>query len=424
MSSDSRIKLLDLIMCLSDAMDFIDPAVVSHHKQVAYIASCIAEEMGLPISDRKDLLIAGALHDIGAFSLKQRKDILRFEVESTQEHAEAGYAILSAFTPLSHLASIVRFHHEHWEAGEGGSSEEEPVPRPSHVLHLADRVAVLVDKKNEVLRQVPSICRTIRSKSGKLFPPDMVEAFLSLASKEYFWFEIVSPSINSTLSQRYKGSSIALHSDDMREFSRLFSRIIDFKSPFTATHSSGVAASAELLSRYVGYTKKEQRAMQIAGYLHDLGKLAIPVEILDKPSGLGRNEYNVIRHHTFYTYRLLNTLPALTVITKWASFHHERLDGKGYPFHLTAREMSEGSQIMAVADVFTALAEDRPYRAGMTRNNTIAVLENMVRNNAINGDIVSVLKKNYSEIDNTRVSAQDWATEQYKAMNRQLRKPL
>jgi HD-GYP domain-containing protein (c-di-GMP phosphodiesterase class II) len=164
--------------------------------------------------------------------------------------------------------------------------------------------------------------------------------------------------------------------------------------------------------------------MRIAGFLHDLGKLAVPVEILDKPSGLVRNEYNVIRHHAFYTYRILDALPPLAVINKWAALHHERLDGKGYPFHLTAKELLEGSQIMAVADVFTAIAENRPYRAGMTRDSAIGVLDDMVRARAINGDIVTVLKKNYEEINAARTHAQAAATREYRLMNQKLKKPM
>ena len=415
---ESTIRVSDLIICLSDAMDFIDAAVVNHHKQVAYIASSIGAEMGLPYAEQNELILAGALHDIGAFTLKERMDTLSFEVENPHLHAEKGYALLRPFEPMSDIAGIIRFHHLPWNHGGGSVFKGQQVPAASHILHLADRVAILINKKHEVLNQVPSICKKIMDEADKKFTPGIVDAFMGLASKEYFWLDSVSHSLQSLFSDKLGKASIGLSSEDMMDFSKLFSMIIDFKSQFTATHSSGVATTAEMLSGFLGFTEYERRLMQIAGYLHDLGKLAVPVEILHKPSELKEREFNVIRHHTFYTYRLLETIPSFHVISKWAAFHHERLDGTGYPFHLTEKDLPLGSQIMAVADVFTAITEDRPYRAGMTRENAIGVLDAMARNFALNKEIVAVLKDNYEEIDTNRKQAQASAIKEYKGLSR------
>jgi len=416
--NESHIRLSDLTICLSEAMDFIDPAVVNHHKQVAYIAYRIGTGMGLPHSSLNELMMAGALHDIGAFSLKERMDTLAFEVKNPHLHAERGYALLRSFGPMSDIAEIIRFHHLPWNRGSGGVLKDRHVPVASHILHLADRVAVLINKKHEVLNQVPSICRKIREAADTRFMPQIVDAFMGVAEKEYFWLDSVSPSMRPLLPDTLGSSSIGLSSGDMMDFAKLFSRIIDFKSPFTATHSSGVAISAELLSGFIGFTEYERRIMRIAGYLHDLGKLAVPVEILHKPSGLDDQEFNVIRHHTFYTYRLLETIPALDILSKWSAFHHERLDGTGYPFHLKEKDIPLGSQIMGVADVFTAITEDRPYRAGMTRNNAIREIDSMARNSALNKEIVAVLKDNYEEINSKRRQAQSSAKKEYKGMDR------
>jgi HD-GYP domain-containing protein (c-di-GMP phosphodiesterase class II) len=415
---ESKIRLSDLIICLSDAMDFIDPAVVNHHKQVAYIASSIGAEMGLPYAKQNELLLAGALHDIGAFTLKERMDTLAFDVANPHLHAEKGCALLRPFEPMTAIAGIIRFHHLPWNHGRGSAFKGRQVPAASHILHLADRVAILINRKHEVLNQVPSICKKIIDEAGKKFMPGMVDAFMGLAAKEYFWLDSVSPSLQSHFSDKLGKASIGLSSGDMMDFSKLFSMIIDFKSEFTATHSSGVATSAEMLSGFLGFTEYERRLMQIAGYLHDLGKLAVPVEILHKPSELKEREFNVIRHHTFYTYRLLETIPSFHIISKWAAFHHERLDGTGYPFHLKEKDLPLGSQIMAVADVFTAVTEDRPYRAGMTRDNAVGVLDSMARNFALNKEIVAILKDNYEEIDTNRKQTQASAMKEYKGMSR------
>ncbi|MBI5102511.1 MAG: HD domain-containing protein [Nitrospirae bacterium] len=421
MEQQPSIKLADLIFCLSDAMDFIDPSVVNHHKQVAYIASSLGAEMGLSEAKQKELLLAGALHDIGAFSLKARKDTLKFQFENALEHAEAGYSLLRLFEPLSGIVSTVRFHHVPWDKGKGGISKRQKVPLSAHIVNLADRVAVLINKKKEVLGQITAITRKINENSGSLFMPEVVDCFNALASREYFWLDTVSPSIQSILTQKLKGASFETDSDDMMGFSRLFSRIIDFKSPYTATHSSGVAASSEMLSRFIGFPEKDSRIMRIAGYLHDLGKLAVPVEILNKPAKLNSREYNVIRHHSFYTYRILETIPAFSTINKWAAFHHEQLNGLGYPFHLKEKALPQGSQIMAVADVFTAVTENRPYRPGMTMGNAMHILDKMADSRAINKDVVEVLRKNFDEIDSARAHAQASAMREYKYLSQNMR---
>jgi HD-GYP domain-containing protein (c-di-GMP phosphodiesterase class II) len=413
MIKESQIPLFDLVVSLSNAIDLVSPAVVGHHKQVAYIALSIGAALGLPMEQQIELVLAGALHDSGALSLRDRLDTLRFELENPHEHAELGYLLFQRFEPLSNIALLVRYHHVPWNEGGGHEFKGKQVPMCSHILHLADRIDVLISKQQEVLGQVKGIVERIKESSGKMFMPELVEVFMSLATKEYFWLDVVSPSIDSILSNRVRLATIEMGIESLLSLAKLFSHIIDFRSRFTATHSCGVVASAEALARFAGFSERECQMMRIAGYLHDLGKLAVPTEILEKPAKLTEEEFNVIRGHTFHTYRILEPIGDLDVINAWASFHHERLDGSGYPFHHKGQDLSLGSRIMAVADVFTAITEDRPYRKGMTSDRALQVLRQMAENSALDSRVVSLLGLHFDEINSLRVAAQEASVEEY-----------
>ncbi len=413
MITELHISLFDLVISLSEAMDLVSPSIVNHHKRVAYIASSLGAELGLSQEEQTDLFLAGALHDSGALSLKERMDTFKFEMEEPYRHAELGYLLLREFPPFLQVSRIVRHHHRRWEYGEGRTCGGDDVPLGSHILHLADRVDVLLKREKGILCQVRGICKKIKKEAGKRFMPEVVDAFMELADREYFWLDAASPSLDQILSRKRKASTVEVDLDTLLDLSRLFSKIIDFRSRFTATHSSGVATIAEALARLLGFSERECRMMRVAGHLHDLGKLAVPSEILEKPGRLTPKEFCAIKTHTFYTYRILERIEDLEIINAWASFHHERLDGNGYPFHHRAEDLSLGSRIMAVADVFTGITEDRPYRKGMSEEQALEVLEGMVASHALDGYVVSIAKAHYEELNSLRKEVQAAMTEEY-----------
>ena len=147
--------------------------------------------------------------------------------------------------------------------------------------------------------------------------------------------------------------------------------------------------------------------------MHDLGKLAVDNAILEKDAALNAKEFNEVRAHTYYTYYLLDSIPEFGEIKQWAAYHHERLDGTGYPFHINGDFLPLGSRIMAVADTFTAIAEDRPYRKGIEANKTVEILRNMACRQVLDERLVELLIKNYETIDMLRQAAQRGAVRYY-----------
>jgi len=140
----------------------------------------------------------------------------------------------------------------------------------------------------------------------------------------------------------------------------------------------------------------------------------VPAEILEKPTKLDEAEFSVIRGHTYHTRRILDSIGDLGPITDWAASHHERLDGTGYPFHELDADLSLGARMMSVADVFTALTEDRPYRKGMRRQEVLATLEQMAQRRLLDGGIVALLRDNYEKVNRARIAAQKEEAEEYR----------
>jgi len=194
----------------------------------------------------------------------------------------------------------------------------------------------------------------------------------------------------------------------------MLSHIIDFRSRFTAVHSSGVAVVAGSLAESMGLSRRQCQLIRISGYLHDFGKLAVPKEILEKTGPLTLEEYAIIKSHAYYSSRLLRTVPELKLVNAWISLHHERPDGEGYPFRMSGDDLPLGAKILAVADVFTAITEDRPYRTGMEGEAALAVLADLAWRGGLDQHLVQLLTTRFSGVNALRHEAQQQALAEYR----------
>ena len=418
MIGNIRIKLSDLILSLSKALDCVNPRIANHHLRVGIIASEIAKGFGMSRKEINDIFLASTIHDIGVFSTREKIDALEFEIKNPYLHAEKGYLLIKDFDLFSNVSRIIKYHHVNWAEGEGCQFNGEDVPVGGHIIHLADRVEVLIDKQQEILSQKKTIVDAIKSHSNSIFVPDLVEVFENLSIKESFWFDTASPEIEQIISDRNALPDIKLDMEGLLMIAKLFSHIVDYRSPFTAVHSAGVSAVATLLTQMVGFSEIECKMMSVAGYLHDIGKLATPSEILEKPARLSDEEFNIMKSHVYHSYRILEAVSGLDIINTWASFHHERMDGKGYPFHIKGGELPIGSRIMAVADVFTAITEDRPYRKGMSAEEALRIIEDMAKNNSLDKSIVDVANTYFGHLNDVRLNAQLKAGREYAAIKK------
>jgi len=137
---------------------------------------------------------------------------------------------------------------------------------------------------------------------------------------------------------------------------------IDAKDPYTHGHSKRVTMYSLAIAQALGLQNDEVEDLELAGYLHDIGKIGIPQEILQKPFGLSDEEFDIVKKHPLNGVKILENLKNLRRVSNFILHHHERVDGGGYPNGLAGETIPMGARILAVADAFDAITSDRPYR--------------------------------------------------------------
>jgi len=139
----------------------------------------------------------------------------------------------------------------------------------------------------------------------------------------------------------------------------------------------------------------------------------VPVEIIEKPGRLTADEYNVIFSHPFYTYRALQRISGLATVNNWASSHHERLSGRGYPRRLAAGDLQPGARIVAVADVFSAIMEERPYKKKIDAESALKTVRHMADTGELDGEITGLLGADLGAMEAARAAASSAAEKEY-----------
>ena len=374
--NNNSIPLSSLVFSISELMDYgYHNPLEFHQLKTSYICRLLARELGISGKDFEDIVIAAALHDIGLIKFMDKKKILQDDESVIYQHTLIGCNILKRFTYTKKIAEYVCHHHTPWDVLKAQVPYKTAIS--SNIIYLADRVEVFSRRLRPLIFYTDHIKETLK-KLKKHFAPEILDAFFRISEKDLFWLrlECFKKETEVFFDSQYISM---IPRNDIKELAILLALLIDAKSPFTRMHSQGVALICKWLGAAFGMKGMELELLEVAGYLHDLGKLAIPEGILDKPGKLTPEEWSIMKSHVFFTYRALEQIPNFSPVHLWAAQHHERLDGKGYPAGLTEYELPLASRIVAVADVTTALLERRPYRKEMSPKEAAAVLEDMTK---------------------------------------------
>lgn len=383
------------VYALADALDLVGVDDRHHGKRVGIMAFACARALGWPREEQEFVFDLGLLHDCGVSSTRVHHHLVaEFAWKNAEDHCVRGASLLAASPLFAPFAPFIRHHHTPWpHLIELGIDER--TARLANLIFLVDRVDALTAPhygdpallyyRNEVLDRITAL-------QPEFFSAELVDALRLEAAKEAFWLALEPPHLDAYLEyMATHGEPRLIGLPELRDLGRLFAAIVDAKSTFTLQHSAGVAALSARLAERAGLPPERRDAIEVAGLLHDLGKLRVPDEILDKPGKLDEKERAVIERHSFETFTILRRIPGLEAITEWASLHHETLAGDGYPFRRRGEELSLEARIVAVADVYQALVQDRPYRASLPDEVLRKILADFVAQKHLDGDLVALL---------------------------------
>ena len=351
------IDIVGLTGACSYALDCIEAELVNitnkHGKRVAYISVCMAEYWKIQGDELQDLAMCALLHDNALtqyISEELKKDSVidlkkDLSEEKTNLHCIYGEKNITKLPFKTDVSNVILYHHEHADGTGPFQKKWNEIPLFARIIHLADIIDIIRNSIDSDDNSWDFMCQYLFKNKDSLFDSECVNAFLHVFTKESFMC-LSDDSFETKLWEAIPREKLVFDWEMCKDVADFFAKIVDYKSSFTSRHSIGVAEKASMLAQYMGYDSITVQKMYLAGALHDIGKMAVGNEILEKPDKLTDDEFSKMKNHAGYTYLILSEVNDFEEIRDWAAFHHEKLNGKGYPFGKTAAELNEPERMM------------------------------------------------------------------------------
>ena len=295
--------------------------------------------------------------------------------EMTETRCERGADIANLLGLDAATQDAIRALDEHWDGrGMPYYRRGDQIPLLGRIAGLAQTIEVFASRFG-----VDGAYEVARQRSGTWFDPALVEVLDTFEGDHAFWSTLVATDQLEFVADLEPADKV-LFADEARldQVAEAFARVIDAKSPYTAMHSQGVASVAVAIGRGMGCSEDDLTTLRRAGLLHDIGKLGVSNQILDKPSRLTDEEMLEVQKHPRHTLEILVRVRRFAEFAEMAAAHHEKLDGSGYHLGLWGMQLSPMARILAVADIAEALSAERPYRKALPRDEVLNIMQRQV----------------------------------------------
>lgn len=433
-----NLRLTEILAPLSKALDLTEGQPPGHCVRVCWIGTRLGQHVGLRDDELSDLYYALLLKDLGCSSnsarireLYQTDDItfrsqlkgagcgMRAALVHTatntldigvldrlkalgkvvkngrvapmqlmRARCERGAEIAARLRFSTRVQDGIRHLDDRWNTPDHGI--DEGVPLISRIALIAQIVDVFHARGGSAAAR-----SEITKRAGSWLDPSLCSAFLRLSDEPGFWETLHAQDIEAAVFDLSPAhTEQAVDPSYLDDIVGAFADVIDAKGSFTADHSKRVAAYADFIAEAMGLTPEHRAWMRRGALLHDLGKLGVSNSILDKEGSLTPEEWERVRAHSAMGADIIQNISGLCEVAPLARWHHERLDGTGYPDGLTDLQLPLEVCILTVADVFDALIASRPYRSALSVHNAIRVLKDGI-GKAFDKDCVAAIESTF-----------------------------
>lgn len=389
----SVISSKDVNEIIRKTLGIINNKIMNHGEITGYILYKIMEyestytEQHYTEQELVDYTMLGILHDIGLYKEDNVKNVSEFETKNLWTHSIYGFLFLKYLSPMGDKAEIVLYHHLDYNRHNLIQS------RYMHIielLSLADKMDTFLHLKDESLEPDYFVKYRDAKFSG---------AALDLFHKAEERYGITENLVNGAYRKELDVllAKRAFSEQYKRGFLEMLVYTIDFRSEHTVIHTLATVNFAEQLGRLARLSGRDLRDLHYGALLHDLGKIAIPLNILESTGRLNDDEMKIMKAHVRITEMILEGVVDDAVL-QIAVRHHEKLDGTGYHKGLKAEDLTLTQQIIAVADILSALYGKRSYKEAFSKEKILDIMNSDADNGKINRNVVSSLERNYDRI--------------------------
>jgi HD-GYP domain-containing protein (c-di-GMP phosphodiesterase class II) len=378
-----------LIQAMAEALDIVEGELLgasTHHgKRIAVLCAAMGRQLGMNKTQLIALTSCALLHD------NALTEYIRAELEggihdpAMKLHCQQGQRNADTLGFETDMGDFILYHHERADGSGPYGKMAGEYSLEAELIGIADATDVTWHLQQVFPEELPLI-RAWLAREGK-FRPAATELLLTVLDAGMFDVlkdtQIIESAEETIPAWNMDGDNPAIF--NMASF---IGQIIDYKSAFTRRHSMGIVDKARTMGVYYGYDPPLLARLCLTAGLHDIGKLAVPTAILEKTEKLNDEEYRAIMEHVRKTAELLKDIDGFEDIRNWASNHHEKLDGSGYPLGKKAGELDFNSRLMTCIDIYQAVSEERPYHPARGHRDTMDILYDMAEKGTLDETIV------------------------------------